>query len=483
MTQKKSSDFVTEPAKQRRVLYDVDVAVAGSGLCSTFAAIAAGRCGAKTVLIERFGILGGNIGPGMIINGSLAGEAETTLPGGLAGIAKEFMERLEVLRIGPVNRYPEEASIVSYLTYDMVKKAGVELLLSAYAADPIMEGNIVRGLFVECKSGRMAVKAKVTVDGTGDADIALRAGAPIIPYMEPDDKYADKTWRSFLDNRNFSDKRYPTYYNDTQILCLVAGVDFDEFRRFCEKDVVLTDEEREWGERQFAGYPKSLVPALRRAWVNGEFRHAVQVEPNVSMSTGRSFRDYGDGIIGLHISCRGAINASDPKQIACLEGSMREQAFKAVLFYRENAPGFEKSYLLTCSTFLGMRGGPHIDGEHTLTLEDRFDGRKCDDALFRNIHLGQKDHCGEPSGFDVPYGICLPKNIDGLLVCGRGAAYLRRGHDPCDMRARPCMMLFGQAVGTAAAIAALDNVPPKNVDIKKIQNRLAADGIYFAMSH
>ena len=53
MTPKKSSDFVTEPAKQRRVLYDVDVAVAGSGLCSTFAAIAAGRCGAKTILIER----------------------------------------------------------------------------------------------------------------------------------------------------------------------------------------------------------------------------------------------------------------------------------------------------------------------------------------------------------------------------------------------------------------------------------------------
>lgn len=98
--------------------------------------------------------------------------------------------------------------------------------------------------------------------------------------------------------------------------------------------------------------------------------------------------------------------------------------------------------------------------------------------LYRNIHLGQESHGGEPSGFDVPYRVVLPKSIDGLLVCGRGAAYLRRGHDPCAMRARPAMMVFGQCIGTAAAIAVLDNVTPKNVDIKKVQKRLVAEGIY-----
>jgi hypothetical protein len=93
-----SSDFVTETAKQRPVFYDVDVAIAGSGLCSTFAAIAAGRCGAKTLVIERFGTLGGNIGPGMMVMGSLYYEADVSLPGGLAGIAKEFVQRLQKLR-------------------------------------------------------------------------------------------------------------------------------------------------------------------------------------------------------------------------------------------------------------------------------------------------------------------------------------------------------------------------------------------------
>jgi hypothetical protein len=103
---------------------------------------------------------------------------------------------------------------------------------------------------------------------------------------------------------------------------------------------------------------------------------------------------------------------------------------------------------------------------------------KFDDTLYRNIHLGQESHGGEPSGFDVPYRAVLPKNVDGLLVCGRGVAYLRRGHDPCAMRARPAMMVLGQAVGTAAAIAALDNSAPKSVDIKKVQRRLVSDGIY-----
>lgn len=311
MPQNESSDFVTEPARQRPVLHDVDVAVAGSGLCGTFAAIAAGRCGARTLVIDRFGALGGNIGPGMIVNGSLDGEAEVTLPGGLSGIPREFMDRLE---------------------------------------------------------------------------------------------------------------------------------------------------------------------ALRQGWTSGEFRPTDMVEPNVSLSTGRAFHRYGDGVVGLHITCRGAIDAGDPVQISRLEGRMREQAMKAVLFYRHYVPGFRRAYLLTCSAFLGMRGGSHIDGEHTLTPDEAFAGRKCADVLFRNTH--EREHGGDPSGFDVPYGIVLPKEIDGLLVCGRGAAYLRRGHDPTGMRARPSMMVFGQAVGTAAAVAALDDLLPKEVDMQKVQRRLVADGIH-----
>jgi len=488
MTQEKSSNFITEPAKQHPVLYDVDVAVAGSGLCSTFAAIAAGRCGARTVVIERFGVLGGNIGPGMMGMGSLYGEADVSLPGGLSGIAKEFVERLQMLC---ARVEPGSTGAASYLAYDMMQAAGVEILLSAYAADPIVEDGVVRGLFVESKSGRVAVKAKVTIDGTGYAGIAQRAGAPIISYLEHKEEYAQYILRR---ERHFS-KKHPTYYNDTELICLIGGVDVEKFEAFCARDVPLSDEDQEWAKATglLGMYPKGLIGPLRKALEDGSYRRDCEPYEGIRITAGRRFSRFSphnptlsggnkidrvNGIAKFYISCSGAIDAADAKQTSLIEGEMRALAFSTVAFYRKHAEGFENAYVLACAPFLGWRGGPHIDGEHTLTLEERHEGRKFDEVLYRNIHLGQESHGGEPSGFDVPYGVILPKNIDGLLVCGRGAAYPRRGHDPCAMRARPAMMVFGQAVGTVAAIAALDNVTPKNVDIKKIQRQLVADGIY-----
>jgi len=473
MTQEKTSDFITEPTRQRPVLYDVDVAIAGSGLCSTFAAIAAGRCGARTLIIERFGELGGNIGPGMMGMGSLYGEAETSLPGGLTGIAKEFVERLQGLG---ARVEPGRTNAASYLAHDMMQAAGVEILLSAYASDPIVEEGVVQGLFVESKSGRVAVRAKVTIDGTGYAGIAQRAGAPIIPYLERKEEYAQYILRG---ERHFSEK-HPTYYNDTSLICLVGGVNLERFATFCAKDVPLSGEDKEWGKStgMLNMYPKGLIEPLRKALEDGSYRRHSEPYPGVQIAAGRGFSPLDNGIAKFYISCNGAVDSADAKQTSRIEGEMRALAFSTINFYRHHAEGFENGYVIASPSFLGWRGGQHIDGEHTLTLEERHEGRKFDDVLYRNIHLGQESHGGEPSGFDVPYGAILPKNIDGLLVCGRGAAYLRRGHDPCAMRARPAMMVFGQCVGTAAAIAALDNVLPKNVDIKKVQKRLVAEGIY-----
>lgn len=484
MTQKEPLESVLEPEKQRPIIYDVDVAIAGSGLCSTFAAIAAGRCGAKTVVIEKFGTLGGNIGPGMLSMGSLYYEADTSLPGGLAGIAKEFVERLQGLRSrgepgsGSVDRgypYAEESNIVSYLAYDMMKSAGVEILLHAYASDPIMDNGVVKGIFVETRSGRMAVKAKVIVDGTGYGGIARRAGAPMVPYLERKEEYA----KYILRDRHFS-KRHPTYYNDTELICLIGDVDLERFEAFCAREVHLSDEDKSWGKAKgvLGAYPDGLIAPLREAWEDGSFRRNSQPYPEVIIVTARRFTNQGNGIAKFYISCNGAVDSADAEQASRIEGEMRSLAFSTVAFYRKYAEGFEHAYVLQCPAFLGWRGGAHIDGEHTLTLEERHEGRKFDDVLYRNIHLGQESHGGEPSGFDVPYSAILPRNLDGMLVCGRGAAYLRRGHDPCAMRARPAMMVFGQTVGTAAAVAALDNVTPKNVDIRKIQRLLVAEGIY-----
>jgi len=187
-------DHIVEPQKEIPVVHDVDVAVAGAGVAGVFAGISAARNGVHTVLIDRFGSVGGNIGPGMIVNGHMvSGQPhpavgyESSVYPGLYGIGKEFLQRYGDLGGGLVipyshgpHNYAGDASIASYVAQRMLQESGVELMLSTQVADPVMDDDTVRGLFVENKSGRQAVRAKVVIDATGEADVARRAGAPIL---------------------------------------------------------------------------------------------------------------------------------------------------------------------------------------------------------------------------------------------------------------------------------------------------------------
>ena len=409
------------------------------------------------------------MGPAMIVAGSIAGEAEGTLPGGLAGIPKEFFARLEELRGTPGHNYADESNIVSYLGFKMAEDAGVELILSAYAADPIVEDGSVCGLFVEGKSGRVAVRAKVVVDATGDADMASRAGVPIIAEVPPDPSYA------LLIREPYIGKEFVSW-NDTGILYLVGGVNLGKYNEFISRDVALSHEDQTWAEGRLGRFPKALVPALREAWESGQFKPTREIDRKVRMTSSPSFTDLGNGVACSRVNASGEIHSKDMAQISKLEAALRVQAFEWVRFLRNHAPGFEGAYALCMAPFLGTRGGPCIEGEHTLTPEEAFNGERFDDVLYRNMHEGL--HGGDTSGFDVSYGMLLPKGLDGLLVTGRGAAYLRRGHDPTGMRARPSMMILGQATGTAAALAAKDGVTPRNLDIKRLQKALLQQGLY-----
>jgi ribulose 1,5-bisphosphate synthetase/thiazole synthase len=467
-----SPGYVAEPAKRVPVAYEVDVAVAGAGIAGLFAALAAARQGARTLLLDRFGAPGGNIGPAMVVAGGIYNEAEGTLVGGLAGIPRELIERLEALRGTPRSNYADESNIVSYLGLKMAEEAGVELLLAVWAADPIVEDGRVAGLFVETKSGRVAARARVVVDATGDADVALRAGVPVISALAPDPSFAPLVRPHLLDGEY-------AVWNDTGIFYLVAQVDFAAHGRLAAGRVALSEEERAWlREHGVAGYPAALVPALRRAWERGEFRPSWDVEPRVHLASPGQFLDYGGGLAGGRVNVRGEIRRNDARQYSRLEAALRTQAFETVRFFRRHAAGFEQAYLLFVAPYFGARGGPFIDGEYIVSPAEAYTGARFDDVLFRNIHEGQKVHGGEPSGFDAPYRMLLPKGLDGLLVTGRGAAYLRRGHDPTGMRARPSIMALGQATGTAAAMAARAGGSTRRLDVKALQRELLRQGFY-----
>ena len=275
---------VVEPQKQVPVAYDLDVAIVGAGIAGLIAALAAGRQGARTILIDRFGSLGGNLGPAMIVGGSVAGEAPVTLPGGLAGISKEMVDRMEQLRTESGHRYADTSNIISYLGAQMAEESGVDVLLPVWAADPIIASGRVTGLFVEGKSGRVAVNAKVVVDATADADVARRAGVPVITDLPPDPSWAPLIRSQFL-RPEFAP------WNDTAIYYVMGGVDVAKYEAFCASEVTLSEADQAWiaQRRQFPiqtqQFPDPLVPLVRQAWERGEFFHQKTVDRHVHITT------------------------------------------------------------------------------------------------------------------------------------------------------------------------------------------------------
>ena len=434
-----SSNFVTEPAKRVPVIYDVDVVVAGGGSSGVTAALAAAREGASTVLIERFGNVGGNIGPGMnspenqLIDLSKVwrkGAPQEYVLGDPAGIHKEYINRFLALKPDKLKRFMADSNISAYLALKMLKEAGVELMLSTYVTDPILEGGKVCGVFVENKSGRQAVKAKVVIDATGEADVARRAGASIL--------YPKKSY-------NELDPHAPTGMG---IWALVGGIDPNKCdigkSIECRKveDIGGLAQVDSWGLRNCMGPDKALAGLKVQL-----------VRPHEKVDAGN----------GQHIST--------------LEAGIRMYTFESVQRIRKNVPGCENAYLLFIAPYLGVRGGPCIDGAYTLTMDDCRAGKRFDDVIYiyGQAHaLRYTCKQGQCKWTDVPYRVMIPEKLEGLIAVGRSASCT----PDTLLRQRDGVMYMGQAGGIAAAMAAKKRINPRDIDIKKLQKKLLAAGFY-----
>ena len=436
-----SVDVVVEQEKKVPVAYDVDVAVAGSGVAGCFAAIAAARSGVETLLVDRFAYPGGNMGPGMIAGGSLTGGAFKHLNGGFTGIPREFIQRHVELGGGTVPEspnlgdlppsphpgdYAKDSGIVSYTLLKMLEEAGVRCLFSTFIADPIVEDDRVCGLFVENKSGRRAVRAKVVVDATGEADVAMRAGAAMI---YPESYYAD------------IDGHCP---GGSGICYVVAGVDQDRYEAYVE-EAEASGKEPEVG---------------RGGWT---CRGGVAVT-----RTGPPRRDHQDGTY-----------AHDAEKLTRDEIAMRTEIFETVQRWKEEVAGFEDAYLVSIAPYMGSRGGPCIKGVYTLGPADMLAGRRFDDVLLMFTTRGcfdaeDPERKVDAPWTDFPYRILIPEKLDGLLTAGRSSSSI----PDTLVRGRMMVMHQGQVGGTAAALTVKQGVLPRELDVKVLQQALLDEGFY-----
>jgi hypothetical protein len=443
-----SSDSVLEPARRVPIIYAADVIVAGGGVSGVYAAIAAARQGAKTILVERYSSVTGTTGPGLNPGGGSQNPGppkdvrDAHVYPMIAGLPKEFAERYaqhRKLQNEPSHRLTDSHGI-TYLATKMLTEAGVKILVSTWATDPIMEGNTVKGLFVENKSGRGAITAKVVIDATGEADIARRAGAPI---LHPKESYHQ------LDNHA---------PNGIGLFAYVGGIDWTKYNAALKAK-----------GKDFEGEFKPVdVEGLGRI---------VTSKSSPQSTLFKLLRDDVGSIKIQMVRPHAAVDAGNGFHISALETAFRQYTYELIQQIRKQVPGCEHVYLLTMGE-MGTRGGPKIEGDYTLTMDDAKVGKRFDDVMYLygearalRYSCGEKKNC---AFVDVPYRVMLPKKIDGLLAVGRSAS----GIPDTLLRNRSAVQHMGEAGGIAAALAAKAGVTPRKLDVKALQTKLLAAGYY-----
>ncbi|MCD6520488.1 MAG: FAD-dependent oxidoreductase [Anaerolineae bacterium] len=459
---------VYEPGREIELLATIDVLVAGGGVSGCAAAVAAARAGAETVLVERNGVLGGVATAGLMANiGNLLLDRNGRLV--IRGITKEVIDRLVVRGAASAQWASREvpgivvdSEQLKLVLARMLREAGVRVLNYTWAARPIMEGSWVRGAFVETKEGRRAILASVVVDATGEADLAARAGCPM-RWTSGTASLEFKMGRVHLEELYNHFKEHPETF----------PVGMDMVKGFAEF-------ERNWLERGIFFFPHgggTKWDIFQQAIADGVF----------IPRRGELWRLDAVGLYGLRWLDSVIVNSNfwrvetlAPERVSRVQMEAQEACYYVADFMKKHVPGFEDAYIVQMASDLGIRVTRGIEGEATLTGESARESQPVffDDVIGCRPAVADYSRTGEflwGHTFDIPYGVLLPREVEGLLV-GSGKSVscqpqeLIRGMSTC--------MVLGQAAGVAAALAAKKGVPPRKLDVRSLQRTLLEQGAY-----
>jgi len=435
-----------------------DVAVLGGGPAGIAAAIAAARAGARTALVERYGFLGGMstaalVYPWMTFHTESGRQA-------IRGIAQEIVDRLVErgaspghLRdtIGFVHTLtPFEPEAYKVLAHEMLKEAGVRLLLHTWADDVVARAGRIECVTLRNKSGSMALRAKMFVDATGDGDIAHMAGAP---------------WEQ--GNREGRVQPMTMKFR-------MRGVDVEEIKAYMKRH-----------PEEF--YERSLIAELDRiplTGVMGFYSIWKRAELPIAREGLLFFIGPREDEALINVSRVSGLDPTRAEQLTEAELEGRRQALMLERFFRERVPGFGRAQLAQVGAQIGVRETRRIRGLYTLKGEDVLAGRRFDDCVARSgypIDIHNPSGSGVTTGmirnggaYDIPYRSIVPLGVDNLLLAGRCLSATHEAQ--ATARLTPSCMAVGQAAGTAAAIAAAGGLSAAEVPIRELQQKLLSDG-------
>jgi hypothetical protein len=451
---------ITLPPRRALLAARTDVLVVGGGPAGLGAAVGAAKAGARVVLAERYGFLGGNATAALVMplmsfhtqRAALQQAGITSLlpddhgPGHsvIGGVLRDVLERLvkaggaiaPSLETGYV--VPFDPEIFKCVALDLLDESGVEFLFHALATEVLTDAT---GVVFETKSGSIAIKAHTIVDCTGDGDIAARAGAKYEIGRESDGLVQPMT----------------LYFRMV------------EFQRAAFEAYVKQHPE------QWRGV-YGLWDLIKQAEEAGELNlaredilfFATPHEHEVAVNSTRVTK-----VLGI-----------DVWDLSYAEWESRRQMRQIAAFFRRYVPGFERTYIAQSGVNIGVRETRRIVGEYRLTGDDLLRARKFDDVIARGsypVDIHNPEGKGTtlkrlPPGeaYDVPLRALIPKGIEHLIVAGRCISGTHEAHS--SYRVMPISMATGHAAGVCAALAAKSGKSPRDIPAVEVQQELVRQG-------
>jgi hypothetical protein len=438
---------LTEPSRSTALFGDYEVVVVGGGPAGIAAALAAGRAGRSTILIERYGFMGGaGTAAGLStfcgLHAVVYGEHVQVVH----GIAADILDRLSALDglnaphltvRDQITAQAYDISAFKIAADELAAEAKVEVLYHAFAVGAVMdEDERIDAVLVETKSGRFAIRGRIFIDCSGDGDLAAWTGVP------------------FEVGDGAGNMLYPS------TMFRINGVDPKKAGRAWELLPQLMDEAEKTGRR----FPRKK-PILRPQ------RNPIEWRANLTQIKNPN----GTAVSGI-----------DARELSYGEVEGRRQCWDVFAFIKEVTPGFEDAYIVEIAPQIGIRETRRITGEYQLTEDDILGCRDFDDAIGVNgwpveAHIkGDVKFVFTPPGSrgfnQIPYRIIVPQKIENLFVAGRCASMSHEGQSSA--RVSGSCFIMGQAAGTAADLALGAQVTPRRLDTGELQARLEADGAY-----
>lgn len=432
-------EFYHEQAKDLPIIAETDVLVCGCGPAGIGAAIAAARRGARVMATEMQSCLGGIATAGMmshwggrsssfVLPEIYARQTEKAkVMGGFGENQRQYVDD----GYATISINHEEQKII---LDEMFAEAGVKVLFNTLVVGAVVENGRVNGVIVENKSGRGVIRARYTVDATGDGDVAASAGVPFFKGRETDGLMQPATLMFKIGGVDYSRAVFPGSF---------------ETKVFTEK-----------GEIQALALEKLPHPAGH-----------VLLYPSPT-----------EGAVVCNMTNVIGVDGTDAQSLSDSLTMARGQIEPIIAFLREYAPGYENCYILSTASLMGVRETRHFEGVSSLTPEDILVARKFDDwvvkrAFFNfDVHnltgasldkTGVQKEWKQNEDYSIPFGCLLPKKIDGLLLSGRNISGSHLAHS--NFRIMSVCLALGEAAGTAAALAVERGVECRELSAKDIQ--------------